>query len=105
MERPGGVDDMGGRQRCVRAGGVADAEALESWREPWVGNDPESSRSVAAGAGMQRQNAERFKYGERERRERDLHVQHLSIDQRLKKLYIKNSFDFQIQRSNHGRNA
>lgn len=64
MERPGGVDDR--RGKGVSVGGVADAEALESWREPWVGNDLESSRSVAAGAGIQRQNAERFKYRERE---------------------------------------
>lgn len=45
---------------CVCEGGVAaDAKALESWREPWVGNHPESSRSIGAGAPIRKQNAER----------------------------------------------
>lgn len=35
----GGEDD--GRGTGGGGGGVADAEALESWREPWVGNDPD----------------------------------------------------------------
>lgn len=69
---------------CVCEGGVAaDAKALESWREPWVGNHPESSRSIGARAPIRKQNAER------ERRERDLHVQKPPIDQQLKNCTLK----------------
>lgn len=70
---------------------AADAKALESWREPWVGNHPESSRSIGAGAPIRKQNAERVGIwnAERERRERDLHVQKPPIDQQLKNCTLK----------------
>lgn len=47
-----------------------DAKALESWREPWVGNDPESSRSTAAGAPIWKQNAERVRIWNTDRERR-----------------------------------
>lgn len=68
-----------------------DAKALESWREPWVGNDPESSRSTAAGAPIWKQNAERVRIWNTDGGGGggDLHVQQLSIDQRLKNCTLK----------------
>lgn len=44
-----------GMERGEKGGGV---RALESWREPWIGNDPESSRSTTAAALIRTQNAE-----------------------------------------------
>ena len=41
------MEEEGEEEEEEEEGG--DAKALESWREPWVGNDPESSRSTAAG--------------------------------------------------------
>lgn len=52
---------MMGEEGGVEEGRGGGAEALESWREPWDGNDPESSRSTAAGAPMWKQNAERVR--------------------------------------------
>lgn len=49
-------EQRGGSERWGGWGGGAIGEArggggkaLESWREPWVGNDPELSRSTTAG--------------------------------------------------------
>lgn len=59
----GGVRMTGEANRVEEGerGRGGDAKALESWRKPWVGNDPESSRSTAAGAPIRKQNAERVR--------------------------------------------
>lgn len=74
-----------------RESGGGTTKALESWREPWVGNDPESSRSTAAGTLIQKQNAERVRIWNTDGGGggRDLRVQQLSIDQRLKNCTLK----------------
>lgn len=54
----GGEDDGRGEGGGGGREEEGDARALESWREPWVGNDPESSRSTTPGAPIWKQNAE-----------------------------------------------
>lgn len=78
-----------------RGWGGCDAKALESRREPWLGNNPGLSRSSAAGVLIWKQSGE-SEYGILIAKRvvmvawgGGLHDQQLSIDQRLKNCTLK----------------
>lgn len=67
--------------------------ALESWREPWLGNKLELSRSATARVVIWKQNAKRVRIWNTDIKMGGggggLHDQQLSIDQRLKNCTLK----------------